>query len=1440
MGVFCNLCSNIVPENRDDSTGNGSTWPIPMPYPEAFRASGSVPLWRKKRTCLQVLVLNWCWLGGPSKCPDSLWLGRRLSARQWKVIFSLENLAEDANSVGEVSAVDIGRTAGKVELQDNDIAAIHRACDSLHSYSNSAGLSRARVHVEPGDDGSALKGAFGSVVGVAPKSSYIAAKPIVADRLMFSGEPKFDPAEFLDVRTAEMYENPQHFSDYKTALPPVGRVRGSRQEVLKLFRKLAATKRLVPLASELVDPRFTSGLFSVGKDMERDRLIMDSRPPNAAEEGLNKWTQCAANAFNVSQLEIRPDEVLLMSGQDVKDFYYQFRIGPKRAARNALSCFLSYDELVSIFGAADWLPSSGGYVGLNTLAMGDICACEFAQGSHLGLLLQSMTAYPRELLRYRAPSPRSLFTVGIVIDDLVMLERVLKSAEQVETISDERMKRAEAAYNRAGLPTNPKKAFHKQTSASFWGISVDALKGTMRPNPQRLWPLELITWRVIALGVVTISLLESLIGSWVSVFMQRRRMLSVLDLAFKAIHSGAAPEHVLRMAPGLKDELVLCCVMGTMTVCNLRAGTLAVIKATDASDWGMAAVEAVVPTSVCREAARYSLSKSLWTKLLPPSKAWLKTKQLIAAADELPGETFYDTHPFWVVLANFPSYNELWRRPYERPCHINIGELTAHLKEEARVGTKFPSSRCCYGLDSQVALGALVKGRSASAGLNALLRKSLAIQLGYDLYSHLGYFPSAINRSDGPTRGVVPLPPTIPEPDFWRPLVEGDYTLFEEWLDAQGAPDTVSKTDEEFKPLGAHGFSADVSSGRCDASLELEKKEIDGSSVFADTGGDGESGEGSLLSTEAVRLLNVIPSKFVWWPKGSSRKFLRPGALDLYSGTAGVARYLLTHGAPFVVVVDWKMGSEADLLQVEVQNLVLDLIRAGAFAVSGSAVICSSFSKAITPGVRSPRYPRGLPGMRRSMRLRVTQGNQHADFNARLILVAEDNDVWWWLENPDSSYLWIQRGYGRFRRPDSDWLYRVDFCRFKARWRKRTRVATSLPTLRGRRLLCRCNPPNHIQLRGQHPILRKPWTAVAEPYPRGFAASIGRAICIATGWRAELADVSKTGGGRIGEAENPGPRRGSAARRGSLESRPVQGSNTILLGERCWEKFLCWCDRTMVETNPLELFLAVPLFLAHAIRKFGDVEFQRGGSLLYYRHLVLVAQRKVPNLKPMAHICWDLATRWELAEPTQHRTPMPLPLLEAMVILAWHLKWYRWSAIAVACFFGVARVGEVLAATRRDLLLPMDLLDDDHAAAYLVLWKSKTSRRQPSRVQHLKIIAPSAVNLLQEVYSGVSGSEKLYHGSPSMFRHRWNLLLKWLCIPAEFRLTPAGLRGGGAIELYRGGEAIGNIQWRMRIRQQVTLEAYLQEVAAVSLLPDLPVSTADRIRAFSKLFRIRF
>ena len=174
-------------------------------------------------------------------------------------------------------------------------------------------------------------------------------------------------------------------------------------------------------------------------------------------------------------------------------------------------------------------------------------------------------------------------------------------------------------------------------------------------------------------------------------------------------------------------------------------------------------------------------------------------------------------------------------------------------------------------------------------------------------------------------------------------------------------------------------------------------------------------------------------------------------------------------------------------------------------------------------------------------------------------------------------------------------------------------------------------------------------------------------------------------------------------------------------------------------------------------RRYGDLDFCAGGSLLYYRHLILAALRKVPVLKPYVGIAWDLATRWEKAEPVQHRVPVPEPLAEALISLAWAHGWKRWCGVVLLCFFGIARAGEVFRCKRSDLLFPDDMMHES-SAAFLLLRSSKTSYRQAARVQHLKI-NNYVVNLLRRIYLDADSDEDLFTGLMRTYlldRHRFS------------------------------------------------------------------------------------
>lgn len=136
----------------------------------------------------------------------------------------------------------------------------------------------------------------------------------------------------------------------------------------------------------------------------------------------------------------------------------------------------------------------------------------------------------------------------------------------------------------------------------------------------------------------------------------------------------------------------------------------------------------------------------------------------------------------------------------------------------------------------------------------------------------------------------------------------------------------------------------------------------------------------------------------------------------------------------------------------------------------------------------------------------------------------------------------------------------------------------------------------------------------------------------------------------------------------------------------------------------MEVFLAVPLFLVHALRRYGDLQFQSGSSLSYFRHLLLEAQTRVPNAKQYMSVASDYATRWQNQKATVHRQPLPLPVLRAMVSLAWMFGSRRWVGVTLLAFSGIGRVGEVIRCARKQLLLPTDVLDSGCNDTFLVLY----------------------------------------------------------------------------------------------------------------------------------------
>lgn len=613
-----------------------------------------------------------------------------------------------------------------------------------------------------------------------------------------------------------------------------------------------------------------------------------------------------------------------------------------------------------------------------------------------------------------------------------------------------------------------------------------------------------------------------------------------------------------------------------------------------------------------------------------------------------------------------------------------------------------------------------------------------------------------------------------------------------------------------------------------------------------------ESGESSNLpelSDEARALLREFaPSQF-FLPGGRRAQqhceFRQKGFLDLFSGKAGVAKSLSKRFGVWVLTFDFERGEEQNLLNPELRQRILAMIRAGCFVGLGAAPECASFSRAVTPAVRTALRPEGIEQMSKNMQLKVAIGNSHASFILEVLKLAESLGLAWWCENPDGSFLWLLRGFieagfGHWSRS-----FRFDQCRYHTRWRKRTRIATNT-ALQGLRELCK-GGHSHQHLRGRCAALRSSWTHVAQTYPRALCYDLATALAHQVGLlskrctslKLKIGACAHCSEGRIGEAANPGPGRPQPGRRDArelLNTRLVE-DQTYKLQNRVWLRFQAWLSQHLSLDTREQLFLC-PEVAVMFLKRYGLHLYSTGGKLYELRHLLVLVQQEFPKVRAEIAPCWQLVSKWEIAQPLKHRQPLPESLFKAMFAIAMLWKWSRWAASLLLGYEGIARISEILSATRGDLVLPSDSFDDAVCVAFLKIRKPKSRKRGIGRVQHVRVSTEPAVKFLERHFGQLDAGVRLFPRSAAAFRSRWDRILEVLKIPVNLRPTPAGIRGGGAILAYKRNRPIQDILWAMRLTSINTLESYLQETAADSLLVRLPEDSKRKIRHAASFFPI--
>ena len=330
---------------------------------------------------LVVAALSWLHLGRPRRAPDEIRGSLSLDDEQLAHVGRLEEMLRAVVCHSPVSAEDMGRVVSKIENLE-DIASelrtrTERVAFLCKGYGPTCSSARAADPVE--------LDFVSEAHGDGAKS--MTAKPVVASRLEFGKPPKFDPARFMDALSLDRYLNALDHAvpeELCPEPPPKARIMASQTEKLGLFKKLDESKRLRFLPASSTRKTCLNGLFAVPKSLTADRMILDARGPNLLEAGLNRWTQSLGCAEALLQLRLADNEILVLSGADLKDYYYHYIISHQRLVRNALAGLVSEDTARSFSCFEERLSGRGPYrAALNSMAVGDLNSVEFGQLAHL-------------------------------------------------------------------------------------------------------------------------------------------------------------------------------------------------------------------------------------------------------------------------------------------------------------------------------------------------------------------------------------------------------------------------------------------------------------------------------------------------------------------------------------------------------------------------------------------------------------------------------------------------------------------------------------------------------------------------------------------------------------------------------------------------------------------------------------------------------------------------------------------------------------------------------------------------------------------------------------------------------------------------------------------------------------------------------------------------
>ena len=1302
------------------------------------------------------------------------------------------------------------------------------------------------------------------------------------ERLIVRGTGHWDATNFLSDYLVMPYREPLVLeAGLSHGVRPM--IRDSAAVVAALARKWDENNLLL-----VHDERVTEGslvkIFNAFKGPLQDRQIGDRRGRNSIECRVHGPSKLLPGGADIMDLFVSPStEKLVISITDRCDFYHQLWVSKSRAISNTLGPGIPVSLLEGTSGLSTFFltsarrrrrreavgddldrfgqfASSGSppgeglvWVSFNSILQGDHAGVEVCTDAHTSLLQSyNLLCDSNRLVASRPLESRSCLE-GLVIDDYFCISKESISTPNEDSYAHSSYLRAQQAYNQYGLLGSPAKDVHCDNEGKVIGAHVNSgvaarRRGlvTLAAPPAKRISLSFITLRLCAQTHTTDALHLCLIGGWISMLSYRRPLMSILDRSFHLVDQNALNPNMPKVIPlsrAIANELVLLSVLAPLMMHDLSAEYLPSIFATEASSTKGAYCEAYVGEAVAETLWKHCKSKGSYTRLLTEPESFLRKLELFEEHSEQqqcvdPGRPLAFTFDFLEVFAGSAKVTK-----YVALLGVSVGvpidltystEFDLRFQHVMRWLSFLVSERRikCFAVEPPCTTFSIMRrprlrSREQPLGFSpsdptTQLGNSLACRSGQLMYI----------ASDSLVAGLweTPFSSYMRHLPAWK-TVGKLHSTSEVRCDSCrfGSPHLKS-----FRFLTVNADSRPLARRcRCVSKhVKIEGSLTKDSAVYTD---QLASCIASVLVSAAQTIDDLLAFQDSLKTDGLENQLVNEVALS----------------AQWSVGASWTFRKQSHINILE-ECALLRLVSKLATLnrpCRAVALVDSFVCRGATSKGRSSS--KGLSAvLRRINSLLVASGIYLVvPFCPTRLNIADDPTrdvplrapvVGAGFEHMDFATLNAVAAHTRLRRWASNWtrlvflLLGASVFQLKDRSSFRTRrcnpvLSFDFSSLTFDRTLGYPGegPPFVLHVFGCFCLFAVVLHSGFVLLPLGCC---GVLLCFPSAHAMPLLPQSS------GDIHRAQVRSGL----GSLpEGRPVL-ARTGTLRARYFESFLSW-----VGEQDIDFELIITRYHEHVeeinclLTKYGRELFRAGRTYNQFAETINELTSRRPHLRRLVQSAWDLGYAWRKAEPSVHHIAMPAVVLMAILstCLAW--GWTRLAGCFAMMWGGLLRPGEMVNATRADLLLPDDV--QSRMPFCILAIKEPKTRFSNARHQSSKIDVPELLQIIRMAFKDLPGTAFLWPSSAQTLRVRLRQVLVALRLQSESRpdsraLDLGSFRAGGATFIIQVTEDGDLLQRRGRWANRKMMEIYVQEVSALLYLKRVPDDVRSHVLQIAGAF----